>query len=223
LTPTRNGGTSLPYADKSASLAKRAMILITMKKFALVSIPPVDLLDAARTIRLGPIHSCDWFPRGASALTFLEWARRGLLEGDDYGFSNAIGYAKKSVTCRIDGILRSYHLVALSRAKYRRKIEALNELGMRIPQIVSELVIDPRNELEHQYQMPTGQAARQAIEISELFLHTTDAESKRPSIVAVNWNILGGDSWGNGQHHVTFDGFSNEAMLFIDVFDDPNT
>jgi len=41
--------------------------------------------------------------------------------------------------------------------------------------------------------------------------------------VAVNWNILGGDSWRNGQHHVTFDGFSNETMLFIDVFDDPNT
>jgi len=41
--------------------------------------------------------------------------------------------------------------------------------------------------------------------------------------VAVNWNILGSDSWRNGQHHVTFDGFSNETMLFIDVFDDPNT
>lgn len=131
------------------------MILISMKKLALVPILPVDLLDAARTIRIGHIRSCDWLPRWAPALTFLKWARRGLLEGDDYGLSNAIGYAKKSVACRIDEILRSYHLKALSRAKYPSKMEALNELGVSIPQIVGELVIDPRNELEHQYQMPT--------------------------------------------------------------------
>ncbi len=127
----------------------------------------------------------------APAQRFLEWARRGLSENDDYGFSNAIGYAKKSVARRIDGILRTYHLQALSRVNYPLKIKALNELGVSVPQIVSELVIDPRNELEHKYSMPTHRAAGRAIEIAELFLSATDAESSRSSIVAVNWNILG--------------------------------
>jgi hypothetical protein len=69
--------------------------------------------------------------------------------------------------------------------------------------------------------MPTRLAARQAIEIAELFLRATDAESERPSIVAVNWNVLSGASWDGHRHHVKFDGFSDEPMLLIDVFDDP--
>ena len=194
-----------------------------MKKFTLSEIPPVDLLDAARTIRIGHVDCCDWAPRWAPAQTFLEWAHRGLEDGGGYGLSNAIGYAKQTVACRIDGILRSYRVRALERANYPAKIDVLNELGVSIPQIIKELVIDPRNEVEHKYQMPTRQAARQAIEIAELLLRATEAESTRPSIVAVNWNVLGGLSWNGRQHHVTFDGFSNEPMLLIDVFDSPNS
>ena len=194
-----------------------------MKKLARVQTPPVDLLDAARTVRLGRISSCDWLPEWAPAPRFLDWARRGLSESDEYGLSNAISYAKKSVACRIDGILRTYHLRALSRAKYPLKIRALNELGVSVPQIVSELVIDPRNELEHQYSMPAHQAARRAIEIAELFLSATEAESNRFSIVAVNWNILGGQSSLDGRYSVRLDGFGDEPMLFIDVFDDPSS
>jgi hypothetical protein len=109
------------------------------------------------------------------------------------------------------------------RSNYPCKIEALNELGVSTPQIISELVIDPRNELEHEYQMPTYQVARQAIEIAALFLHATDTESKRSSIVAVNWNVLGAHLWGSGGHHVKFDGFTRESMSFVDVFDDPHS
>jgi len=140
-----------------------------MKKFTLSEIPPVDLLDAARTIRIGHLDCCDWAPRWAPAQTFLEWAHRGLEDGGGYGLSNAIGYAKQTVACRIDGILRSYRVRALERANYPAKIDVLNELGVSIPQIIKELVIDPRNEVEHKYHMPTRQAARQAIEIAELF------------------------------------------------------
>ena len=162
-------------------------------------------------------------PEWVSALTFLEWADRGFREGDDYGFSNAIGYAKKSVACRIDGILRAYHLVALSRKSYPHKIDALNELGLKIPQVVSELVIEPRNELEHQYQKPSQQAARRAIEIADLFLQATDAESERASVVAVSWNIIGGYTSRNGNYEVNFRNFSDHSMLFIDVFETPFT
>jgi hypothetical protein len=195
------------------------MIFVTMTKLALVLIPAVDLLDAARTIRLGRINSCDWLPAWPPATTFLEWAKLGLKDGGDFGLSNALVYAKRSVACRIDGILRTYHMRSLMRSNYPRKIAALNDLGVNTPQIISGLVIDPRNELEHEYQMPNDQAARQAIEIAALFLDATDTESKRSPIVAVNWNVLGGDSGG----HVTFDGFTEESMLFIDVFGDPHS
>lgn len=189
--------------------------------FASSQVCAADLLDGVRTIRFENVYTCDWLPKWLPETTFLDWAKRGLSEDDGYGLSNAINYAKKAVGCRIDGLLRSYHMVPLFRANYPDKIAALEEIGLSIPSVVYELVIDPRNELEHGYGVPDPKESRHAVEIAELFISATNDESSRKPIVAVNWNVLAAHFWGNELHRIEFHGFSNHPMLFIDVFDGP--
>jgi len=137
--------------------------------------------------------------------------------------SNALCYAKRAACCRLDMLLRYNHLTPFVRANYPKKIEALERVGISIPGVVHELVIDPRNEMEHNYQNPDNAVARHTVDIAELFVHATEAEHKRASIVAVNWNIMGSHLLTDGRDHVKFREFNHKPMLFIDVFVDPAT
>lgn len=190
-----------------------------MTMFSNVSISSEDLLDAAKTIPLGEICTCNWLARWVSPATSGEWAQRGLKEGDAYGLSNAISYAKRSAACRIDVLVRYNHLTRLIRVNYPRKIDGLRQVGLDIPDVVQELVIDPRNELEHEYQVPNDGKARHAVGVSELFLRATELEYQRGSIVAVGWNALDSSGFAHGREFVQFREFSDRPMLFIDVFD----
>jgi hypothetical protein len=183
-----------------------------------VTISPRDLLDAAQSIPLGHISRSNWLVDWISAETFLEWAQRGLRDGDVHGLSNAITYAKRSVACRIDVLVQYNHLVPLVRANYPTKIKALTQVGFSIPDVVQELVIDPRNELEHAYQRPNCDVARHAVGICELFLNATKVAFDQASIVAVGRNILGSHGFGPGGPFVKFRQFGERPMLFIDVF-----
>jgi hypothetical protein len=108
-----------------------------------VLICAADLLDAARTIPSNDVSTCPWLGHWTSAATFVEWARRGLLENDAYGLSNAIAYAKRAVACRIDVLVRYNHLTPVFDCKYPRKIETLRDVGVDVPDVVHELVIAP--------------------------------------------------------------------------------
>src|SRR6266540_4236032 len=98
-----------------------------------VRICAADLLDAARTIPSNDVSICPWLGRWTSAATFVEWARRGLQENDAYGLSNAIGYAKRAVACRIDVLVRYNHLTPIFLSPYPRKIETLRDVGVNVP------------------------------------------------------------------------------------------
>lgn len=190
--------------------------------FRAAQIDVPDLIDAARTIPMGRISTCPWLDGWLPATQFLEWALRGLEEGDEYGLSNAITYSKRAVANRIDILVRYNHLVPFAHAGYNRKITALQQIGVRVPSVVHDRVFDPRNELEHDYQEPELKAARHASEIAELFLGATEPEYQRSSIVGVNWNVLGMYAIGPFGERVAFSGFSETPMLFIDVFAEPH-
>jgi hypothetical protein len=190
-----------------------------MLKLTITPIAAQDLADAAQTIALGDISTCDWLSHWVSTATFLEWARRGFQEGDSYGLSNALCYAKRAACCRIDMLLQYNHLTPFSHKNYPTKIAALEQIGLNIPSIVHELVIDPRNEMEHDYQTPDNATARRAVDIADLFIRATDAEHKRASIVAVNWNVMGSHALANAREYVNFRESTCKPMLFIDVFE----
>jgi hypothetical protein len=192
-----------------------------MTALATVSIAPDDLLDAAKTIPLGDISRCDWLVSWVPATTLLEWAQRGIAEKDAYGLSNAVTYAKRSATSRIDLLLQYNHLVPFSRSKYPTRIDALRRIGVSMPDVVHELVIDPRNTVEHRYQVPSEGVARHAVGVAELFIHATHEEYQKSSIVAVSWNAMGSHLFKSGQEYVSFREFADRPMLFIDVIDEP--
>ena len=194
-----------------------------MKTLAATLIAPEDLLDAARTLPLGDIATCAWLSDWVPATVFLDWARRGLAQADAYGLSNAVTYAKRAAACRIDVLLQYNHLVPFSRSGFPAKITALRQVGLSIPNVVHELVIDPRNAVEHNYQLPGPETARHAVGVAELFVGATDAEYQRSSIVAVAWNVMGSQLLTSEREYVQFREFSDRPMLFIDVFEEPHT
>jgi hypothetical protein len=128
-----------------------------MNTLATTTIAPEDLLDAVRTIPLGEVATCDWLSHWVPATVLLQWADRGLAEGDGYGLSNAVTYAKRAAACRIDLLLRYNHLLPFARSAFPAKVSALRQVGIGIPDVVHELVIDPRNALEHNYDIPSQQ------------------------------------------------------------------
>lgn len=97
----------------------------------------------------------------------------------------------------------------------------LSTVGLFIPDIVHELIIDPRNDAEHEYIMPTREQAKRAVEIADLFIRATKEEREQFAIVSIGWSIsvLSQRSCapGNEYERLEFTGPS-EPMLLIDDF-----
>src|SRR5262245_15594338 len=129
-----------------------------------------DLLTGAQLIRVNQASTCSLNRNWTVPATYLEWARRGYREGDEHGLANAITYAKRAACCRIDRLIHNYHLQRFHRTKFPVKIQALEGLGIPVPGVIQELIINPRNELEHDYVPADSRTARHALEIAELFL-----------------------------------------------------
>jgi len=81
------------------------------------------------------------------------------------------------------------HLGSFLRETYPRKIEMLSQVGLYIPDIVYELIIDPRNDIEHSYKEPTFQQAKRAVQVAELFLKATADEREHHAIISIGWSI----------------------------------
>ena len=161
------------------------VLTLTDATFKLEEIDPVDLLSAAQTIPAGELNTVAWLNHWIPATTYLDWARRGLENGDEYGWSNAMMYAKRAAANRIDVLLRYNHLAPFSNATYDEKAKALRTIGIEIPEdVIRDLVFDPRNKAEHEYKPPEYRAALHAWGIANLFVRATEAE----------WNGRGDDN-----------------------------
>lgn len=88
--------------------------------------------------------------------------------------------------------------------------------------MIQELVIEPRNELEHAYIPANRDTARRAIDIASLFLDASAEIDARQSIIALNMNMRYSNQMGKGAQPVTFNGWSPNVMLFVDIFGEPH-
>lgn len=196
--------------------------MATFRNFTCKELKPVDLLDGAKTLSQGSLLTCDWVDNWIPATDFSGWARQSLEKDCLYGWINAISHAKRAVCCRIDILLRYNHLVPFFSKKYPKKIDVLKQLGISIQDVVYSLVIFPRNELEHTYERPTKDFAKNAVGIAELFVSATEKELELSSVVGVNPNISSSRLLSSNVDMPasvsTFGGFLNHSMLFIDVF-----
>jgi hypothetical protein len=173
-------------------------------------IPPADILDGAKTLsRRQPIWTLDAVPGWVQADEYLSWAQEGLRRNDRLGNDLAVCYAKRAICRLIDSFLVHNHLASVRIHTYPEKIKLLSEAGIRIPEIAHDLVIEPRNSIEHDYRLASGDQARHAAQIAELVIKSLDEESKWPAMISLGLNYgpmfqnadNDGESWPWGYAH----------------------
>ena len=195
---------------------------MSTQRFTVKRVEPADLISAAKTIPAHDARWCYWLAdRWLPAERYLEWAQSSIGQSDELSLSNAVTYAKRAVCRRLDGLVLYNHLHSLIRNSYREKTQALEQIGIPVSDIVHDLVIEPRNSVEHEYSLPTEGGARHAVQLAQLVLGATENEADRDSIVALNSNLLYRSETVAGRGtSVQFTGFSDRPMLFLDVFEE---
>ena len=153
-------------------------------------VEPDDVLDAARTIETNSYRvTIDLASHWVDARRYLGWASLALSRGGEEAWDSAAGWAKRAVCRRMDGILVHNHLGDFLGRNYKKKAEYLMELEVPGLSLLQDMVIDPRNDIEHSYAVATEGQARRAHDLAELFLGATEVESAIPLIVALGWNV----------------------------------
>jgi hypothetical protein len=153
------------------------------------TVQPNDILDAAATI---PVRShryeADLIPDWTASECYLGWAKDCLSQDSSFGRDAAVCYAKRAACRRIDAFVVCNHFSHLP-LNYPGKIETLSKIGLCVHDLVHELVIDPRNQIEHAYSSPTQQEARSAVQLCEMFMVATSEEAKRNAIISIGWSM----------------------------------
>src|SRR5437764_4439559 len=120
-----------------------------------VGVDPHTILDAAKTLRM----TADWYEIDPTiGLTpgaeYVSFARRFLAENTALARDAAVCYAKRAVCREIDAFMMCNHLTAFLRCNYSAKIDMVREIGLSVLDVVRDLVINPRNDVEHKYVVP---------------------------------------------------------------------
>jgi hypothetical protein len=198
-----------------------------MKTYATMEVKPADIISGVETLRdTVSIHRClDLCSENTiPSKTYLEWAQRGYDEGSDYGLSSCISNSKLAVCSTLDNLLVANHLGNILKKNYPYKIDVLDEIGISIPSVVHDLIIEPRNGLEHKYMQPDKKLAKDALGVAKLALPGISDDFG--STIALNWTAIA--SFGPlAKEYNEFPGWSNseisqsevKTVLFVDVFD----
>lgn len=141
-------------------------------------------------------------------------------------FSTSVGLSKRAVCVAIDRLMHACHLEKYKNKNYIQKIEKLEKLGIEIPLVIHELIINVRNRDEHEYTDATSTEARYAIEIATLFLGWLNHLEKVNCSCAV---VFAGDCEGMrilqnmacfSDKHLEFHGTPKKHYLFFDGSED---
>lgn len=141
-----------------------------------------------------------------------------MEQQNDRGYSNALGNAKRAVCQRIDLLLARNHLLSNSPRSYIKRIEILNDIGICIPDIVWELVIESRNSMEHEYVIPTHQKASYALGIADLVMKSTNEEINHPTGILLGPYFQCQMRSSGDNHRFTIKEIPKSPSLFFDVF-----
>ena len=188
--------------------------------FKRTEVSAADILGEARKIPTNSACTCDWAgEQWVSPEQYQHWAEISFQGGDDRGLVSAVLDAKRAACRVIDTLILRHHLEYAKKCSYTEKIDGLRKIGISIDSIVLELIIDPRNELEHKYRVPESEQAAHAIQVAGLFVASMRLEFDRKPIIAFDWNLLGGVRHSQDAGDVIeFNGFSANPMFFVDVF-----
>jgi len=192
-----------------------------------MEVKPADIISGVETLRNAiTIHECWDFQTKTtiSSGTYLKWAQRGYDQDDCYGFNNCISNAKLAVCSKLDNLLVANHIGNILRKNYPYKIEVLEQIGISIPSVVHDLIIDPRNELEHEYVSADRKLAKDALGVAQLVL--SGISDDFGGMTALNWTAI--MYLDIVENCTEFPGWNNRdrsrwpeaPVLFVDVFDE---
>lgn len=191
------------------------------------AVEPADILDAAKTID-GHAHwelslvPLDW----VEADQYLAWAQAGLQNDNPLGWEIGLTYAKRAVCRRIDGLLLNNYFGQYLRSKYPAKIELLKAVGIKIPSLVQNWIIQGRNRVEHDYRLADKAHATDAEEIAGLFLRATADDAARKVALIAGGAVMhhySGQFPGIDTERHNKMGLATDPVIFFDAYAEPMT
>lgn len=145
-----------------------------------------EILDAVATLVAGQSwHQIDLVSGWTSAESYLGWARECLNRNDAFGWDAAISYAKRAACRQIDALIVTNHFGHFAGRNYPEKLQILTDIDISAPELIHELVIDPRNDIEHEYIAANAELARKAVDLCDLFLRATRTEAGRLAVISL--------------------------------------
>lgn len=107
------------------------------------------------------------------SLQFLNWAIEDFNEKTEKWYNNSIQNSKKAIMKRAEEIIVDTLGLKLNNWRSITSI-LINDLQINVPSILKDFIIDPRNLLEHSFNLVDEKQSRIAYEIAELFLDSTE-------------------------------------------------
>lgn len=149
-----------------------------------------DILDGLDSLTLShhSIIAADLTSDWTTGQTYLAWAEANLQQGIDHGWDAALIYSKRAVCRHIDAMIVNNHLGCFIGRTYPEKLKALERLGLNAPDILHDLIIDPRNHIEHRYKSASQQEARHAVQLAKLFLPPEYPFGGESAFVSYAWS-----------------------------------
>jgi hypothetical protein len=190
-----------------------------------LEVSPDDILDGARTLdRRRMVWTMDIVPTWAGAEEYLSWAKTAMGMGTPFGHDAAVCYAKRAVCRLIDALILYNHLGRWVGHDNRLKTDLLKEVGIEIRSVVKDLIIDRRNDIEHNYSGASEEQARHAVDIAEMAIPPLLEEAKVWAIVTFGLNYGGNISAPNpvaagGYSDWNYDWEADVPFLLVDHAD----
>ncbi|WMI68205.1 hypothetical protein [Mangrovimonas sp. YM274] len=107
---------------------------------------------------------------------FIKFAEIDLSSEYEHNIVNALSNAKRALDCQLDSLLLCFGYYTLSQKKFwsfPKKIDLINELGIIAPRVLKK-INKQRNLLEHQFIKPNQESVEDFLDITLLFIASTD-------------------------------------------------
>lgn len=110
---------------------------------------------------------------------FINYAQIDLASDYEHNIINALSNSKRALDCQLDILLLSFGYYKKSQKdqwSFPKKIDLINELGLIAPRVLKK-INKQRNLLEHQFVRPKRENVEDFLDITMLFIASTDRYS----------------------------------------------
>jgi len=108
---------------------------------------------------------------------FISFAEIDLTQDYEHKYVNSLSNSKRALDCQLDSLLVSFGYYPLSQKQqwsFPKKIDLIKEFGIVAPRVLKK-INKQRNLLEHQFVKPEKETVEDFLDITMLFIASTDA------------------------------------------------